>query len=82
MIEDNGVHKLIINFTPTGMIPTREMTPHVPLSPQEIIKDVLEARQFGVSMVHLHARDQDGQPSCKKKYMQRLLTAFARLIEI
>jgi len=67
VIKDNGVNKLIINFTPTGIIPTREMTPHVPLSPQEIIKEVLEARQFGISMVHLHARDQDGQVSSKKE---------------
>lgn len=32
--------KLIINFTPTGMIPTQEMTPHVPVSVSEIIEDV------------------------------------------
>jgi len=79
MIEDNGVHKLIINFTPTGMIPTREMTPHVPLSPQEIIKDVLEARQFGVSMVHLHARDQDGQPSCKKEIYAEIINGIRQV---
>jgi 3-keto-5-aminohexanoate cleavage enzyme len=79
MIEDNAVHKLIINFTPTGMIPTREMTPHVPLSPQEIIKDVLEARQFGISMVHLHARDQDGQPSCKKEIYAEIINGIRQV---
>jgi 3-keto-5-aminohexanoate cleavage enzyme len=26
------VDELIINFTPTGMVPTRDMTPHVPLA--------------------------------------------------
>ena len=30
--------KLIINFTPTGMIPTKEMTPHVPISVNEIMR--------------------------------------------
>ena len=79
MINDNGVHKLIINFTPTGMIPTREMTPHVPLSPQEIIKDVLEARQYGISMVHLHARDQDGQPSCKKEIYAEIINGIRQV---
>ncbi len=59
-------HKLIVNFTPTGMIPTKEMTPHVPTTPQEIIAEVLEARQFGVSMVHLHARGKDGEPTHQK----------------
>ena len=35
--------KLIIDFTPTGMIPTKEMTPHVPVSSQEIVDDVHKA---------------------------------------
>ena len=48
---------LIINFTPTGMIPTKEMTPHVPTSPEEIIEDVRRAVDIGITMVHLHARD-------------------------
>jgi len=49
---------LIINFTPTGIIPTREMTPHVPLSADEIIEDVHQAVEIGISMVHLHAREE------------------------
>lgn len=48
---------LIINFTPTGMIPTKKITPHVPISVSEIIEDVHEAWEIGITMVHLHARD-------------------------
>jgi uncharacterized protein (DUF849 family) len=48
---------LIINFTPTGMIPTKEMTPHVPISAEEIIEDIRRAVDIGITMVHLHARD-------------------------
>lgn len=48
---------LIINFTPTGMIPTKEMTPHAPIAPDEIIEDVRRAVNIGITMVHLHARD-------------------------
>jgi 3-keto-5-aminohexanoate cleavage enzyme len=54
---------LIINFTPTGLIPTREMTPHVPLAPAEIISDIREACQLGITSVHLHVRDAEGKPS-------------------
>jgi 3-keto-5-aminohexanoate cleavage enzyme len=50
----------VINFTPTGMIPTREMTPHVPLTVDEIVEDVHEAWEVGITMVHLHARDEQG----------------------
>ncbi len=55
--------KVVINLTPTGMIPTKEMTPHVPVTPEEIARDVLDCRQYGVSVVHLHARGQDGNPT-------------------
>jgi len=61
--------KTIINLTPTGMIPTKEMTEHVPVKCEEIIKDVLECYEAGVSMVHLHARDDNGSPTwIKEKY--------------
>ncbi len=49
--------KIIINFTPTGMIPTKKLTPFVPITPDEIIKDVKDAYDLGITMVHLHARD-------------------------
>jgi 3-keto-5-aminohexanoate cleavage enzyme len=48
---------LIINFTPTGMIPTKEMTKHAPITPDEIIEDIHRAVDIGITMVHLHARD-------------------------
>ena len=55
---------LIINFTPTGMIPTKEMTPHVPIAVEEVIEDVHRAVEIGITMVHIHARDDiTGKPS-------------------
>ncbi len=42
--------RFILNFTPTGMIPTREMTPKVPLQPAEIVSEVLEAAEMGANM--------------------------------
>ncbi len=59
-------NKLIINFTPTGVIPRKAMTPHVPTFPDEIIADVLQARQYGISIVHIHARDEEGNPTYQK----------------
>jgi uncharacterized protein (DUF849 family) len=62
-------NKLIINFAPTGMIPTKEMTPHVPVSVTEIVEDVHEACELGISMVHLHARDPlSGKPMIKRDF--------------
>jgi 3-keto-5-aminohexanoate cleavage enzyme len=56
----------VINFTPTGMIPTKEMTPHVPITVEEIVEQVLAAAEIGITSVHLHARDpKTGLPTYK-----------------
>ena len=61
------IDKLIINFTPTGMIPTKEMTPHVPVLADEIIADVKRACELGITMVHLHAREPETEEPTYKK---------------
>ena len=58
--------KYPIVLAPTGMVPTRAMTPHVPLTPAEIAKDVERCAQIGITSVHLHARDEKGDPDWKK----------------
>jgi 3-keto-5-aminohexanoate cleavage enzyme len=66
--------KFILNFTPTGMIPTKKMTPHVPEQPEEIVEQVLEAVGLGVNMVHLHARDEvTGAPSYRKDIYAKII---------
>jgi uncharacterized protein (DUF849 family) len=60
--------KFILNFAPTGLIPTREMTPYVPILPDEIVNEVLNVADLGISMVHIHARDSaTGKPSHEKE---------------
>jgi uncharacterized protein (DUF849 family) len=54
---------LIINLAPTGMLPSRQQTPHVPLSPSEIAADVARCVALGASIVHIHAREEDGSAS-------------------
>jgi uncharacterized protein (DUF849 family) len=56
-------HPLIVNLAPTGMVPTRDQSPFVPLTPAEIADDVVRCVAQGVSMVHLHARGADGAPT-------------------
>jgi uncharacterized protein (DUF849 family) len=67
----------IINFAPTGMIPTKAMTPHVPVSVDEIVGQVLEACEIGITMVHLHARDgQSGAPTCQADTFARIISGI------
>jgi uncharacterized protein (DUF849 family) len=66
--------ELILNFTPTGMIPTKEMTPHVPVDVDEIIEDVYKACELGITMVHLHARDEKtGVPTYKSEIYAKII---------
>jgi 3-keto-5-aminohexanoate cleavage enzyme len=65
---------LIINFTPTGMIPTKDMTSHVPLSRSEIVEDVHAAFEIGITMVHLHARDEQlGTPTYRAEVYRDII---------
>ncbi|MFC2008824.1 3-keto-5-aminohexanoate cleavage protein [Chloroflexota bacterium] len=71
--------QLIVNFTPTGMIPTRDMTPYVPLSASEIVEDVHDAYEEGITMVHLHARDeQTGKPTYHADIYGRIIEGIRR----
>ncbi len=66
--------KLIIDFTPTGMIPTKQMTPHVPVQVPEIVEDIQSAWELGITKVHLHARDPlTGNPTYKKEIYAEII---------
>jgi len=70
---------LIVNLAPTGMIPTKDMTPHVPVSVSEIVEDVHEAWEIGITMVHLHARDErSGEPTYTTKVYQDIIEGIRR----
>jgi 3-oxoadipate:acetyl-CoA acetyltransferase len=55
--------ELIVNLAPTGMVPTRADSPHVPLTPEEVAADARRCADLGAAIVHLHPRDVDGLPS-------------------
>jgi len=71
--------KFILNFTPTGLIPTKDMTTKVPIRSEEIIEQVLEAADLGVNMVHLHAREPDtGLPTYKKEVYAEIINGIRK----
>ncbi|MBD0379947.1 3-keto-5-aminohexanoate cleavage protein [Paenibacillus sp. WST5] len=58
------------------MIPTKDMTPHVPVRVEEIIAEVIESEKLGVSMVHLHARDHHGAPTYQKEVYADIISGI------
>lgn len=55
--------KVIITCAVTGAIHTPSMSPHLPVTPEEITDAAVGAAEAGAAVVHLHARDpQTGKP--------------------
>lgn len=60
----------IINFTPTGTQPNRDNS-FAPLTPSEIIEEVHEAYELGITLTHIHARDPITLENTYKKEVYR-----------
>ena len=57
------MEKLIITVAPTGSSPKKKHTPHVPVTVEEIVTCALRCEDEGASIVHIHIRDEDENPS-------------------
>jgi uncharacterized protein (DUF849 family) len=56
--------KVIITCAVTGSIHTPSMSPHLPVTPEEIAEAAIGAAKAGAAIVHLHARNpKDGSPT-------------------
>ena len=61
--ENNLNNKVIITCAVTGAIHTPSMSPHLPVTPDEIVDESLAAVEAGAAILHLHARNpEDGRP--------------------
>ncbi|MRU14829.1 3-keto-5-aminohexanoate cleavage protein [Roseovarius sp. A21] len=58
------MRKILITCAVTGSIHTPSMSPHLPVTGEQIADQAIGAARAGASILHLHARDPDtGQPS-------------------
>jgi uncharacterized protein (DUF849 family) len=56
--------KIVITCAVTGSVHTPSMSPHLPITPDEIATAAIAAAEAGATVLHLHARDpKDGRPS-------------------
>jgi uncharacterized protein (DUF849 family) len=66
--------KVIITCAVTGAIHTPTMSPHLPVTPDEIAREALAAAEAGASILHLHARNpKTGQPDQTPEAFGRFL---------
>lgn len=56
--------KIIVTVASVGSIPTRDDSPYIPITPDEVGEEVRRSVEAGAAVAHLHARDQStGAPT-------------------
>ena len=79
--------KVIISCAVTGSVHTPTMSPYLPLTPDQIAQQAIEAAEAGAAILHLHARDpRDGRPTADPKvfdqFVPRIKAATDAVINI
>ena len=71
--------KVILTAAITGAVHVPSMSPHLPVTPEQIVDQAVEACEAGAAVVHLHARDpQTGEPSSDLKLMRDMVTEIKK----
>ena len=66
--------KVIVTCAITGGIHTPSMSPHLPVTPDQIAEQAIEAAEAGAAILHLHARDpENGRPTQDPAMFARFL---------
>ncbi|MFN4271336.1 MAG: 3-keto-5-aminohexanoate cleavage protein [Aliihoeflea sp.] len=69
--------KIIISCAITGSIHTPSMSPHLPVTAEQIAGQSIAAARAGAAILHLHARDPvTGQPSARQEHFMDFLPAI------
>jgi uncharacterized protein (DUF849 family) len=79
--------KVIITCAVTGAIHTPSMSPHLPVTPDEIAAAAIGAAEAGAAIVHLHARDPatgrpDQSPEAFARFLPRIKQATDAVINL
>ncbi len=56
-VKKSSARKVMITCAVTGAIHTPSMSPHLPVTPEEIAEASVGAHEAGAALVHVHARD-------------------------
>lgn len=68
---------ILITCAITGSIHTPSMSPHLPVTPDQIATQAIDAAKAGASILHLHARNPaDGRPSSDPAHWMAFLPAI------
>lgn len=68
--------KVVISAAITGGVHTPGMSPHLPETPEQIIKNAVDAAKAGAAIVHIHARKENGEPTADFGYFENILSGI------
>jgi uncharacterized protein (DUF849 family) len=79
--------KVVITCAVTGSIHTPSMSPHLPVTPDEIVEHSLAAVEAGAAILHLHARDPetgkpDQTPEAFARFLPRIKQASDAVVNV
>ncbi len=75
--------KAIITAAVTGAIHTPSMSPHLPITPQQLVDDIMSVYEAGGAVAHLHVRDpKTGQPMADQDIFMRVAAEVKRQCDI
>ncbi len=64
--------KIILSCALTGAATTRQQCPFIPYTPKELGEEAKRAQDAGASIVHIHARENDGRPSWRLEVFEEI----------
>lgn len=71
--------KVIVSCAITGSVHTPSMSPHLPITPEEIAQQSIAASHAGAAIIHLHARNPvDGRPTPSADVFMQFLPQIAQ----
>ncbi|MER2563417.1 MAG: 3-keto-5-aminohexanoate cleavage protein [Myxococcaceae bacterium] len=73
---------MVLTAAMVGAETTREQTPYLPISAEEIAEDAAKCREAGAAMVHLHVRTPDGKPSQDTELFRAAIRAIRAKCDI
>ncbi len=71
---------LIINACLNGMIPSKNKNPFTPVTTEEIVGEVERVYRLGASIVHVHARADDEEPTWDPEVYREIVTGIRETI--
>jgi len=74
--------KVIVTAAITGAIHTPSLSPYLPSNKQEIIDNAVDAGKAGASIVHVHARKENGEPTTDFEIFGQILSGIKKRSDV